>query len=67
MYIQTHQIYTHELFNSQSFFIFLFIYLFIRTYTSRFKIMDGTVWNVKLVGDEIMYGQAATFASWEDL
>ena len=35
----------------------------------RFRILDGTVWNLKIAGSESsdMIGQAATFAGWENL
>lgn len=35
----------------------------------RFRILDATVWNLKLTGSESsnLIGQAATFAEWEIL
>jgi MEKHLA domain len=37
--------------------------------TIRFRILDGTVWNLKIAGSESsdMIGQAATFSEWEIL
>lgn len=34
---------------------------------SRFRMLDGTVWNVALPEFEGLIGQAATFSQWDDL
>ena len=41
--------------------------IFYSSFYIRFRILDCTVWNVKLSEDETLLGQAATFSAWEEL